>query len=564
MRSPPAEHRAHGRPPWRTWIAGLAWVPCVVLTAWLHRRCVTTYFAPDDLISLERARGLLPPYPVAFWRILSGSGYFAVTLPLFGTDPFPYHLVNLLVHCVNVALVFQLARRWSGRERVGLLASGLFATSRIYTTALVQAVGLEELLALTFTLLAFLAFDAGRVRRVLAACIMFGMALLSKESVFLLPVVLLLPLPPAVHRRRRLVAVTAMLGASALYAIAFTAANGSMAIHRGEAYETRYGMNLFHGLMTYVAWMANFRETTPDLTSGVSYAAWRTALWLVAALAVASLAARREAALVGAGIAWFVLALAAVLPFVNHYESFYLYAALPGAAIAVAGACDALVAWAADRNGIRGSPRARIAGAAGWLLATGLIVSQLWVSERLDQRRWQSTIPGTTLATDPAIRKCQVAEHLVESLAACAGGGRARLLFVTPAAMRTVLDTRTGNAVADSDEHVAPLFIAVLDGGRALRAIYPQLDSVASVASWSPAYEGFDIVAANGDGYATEFGEGPGAHLRLAQAMVAAGISRDALDELTEAIGAYPNVARLIAERAAIQAALRDSTQPRR
>src|SRR5262249_6029048 len=109
----------------------LAWLGaavCIALAIALHRRCVGSYFSPDDLVALERARGLVAPHGVPFWRVLAGSGYFVAALRVFGSNPWPWHVVSLAVHTANVALLFLLARRWSGRTVVATLAAGLFAT----------------------------------------------------------------------------------------------------------------------------------------------------------------------------------------------------------------------------------------------------------------------------------------------------------------------------------------------------------------------------------------------------------------------------------------------------
>src|SRR5437867_1142998 len=71
--------------------AALATLACVVLALWVHRRALGAYFSPDDLISFERVRGLLPPHPLPFWRFLSGPVYFAAGLRVFGVDPFSFH-----------------------------------------------------------------------------------------------------------------------------------------------------------------------------------------------------------------------------------------------------------------------------------------------------------------------------------------------------------------------------------------------------------------------------------------------------------------------------------------
>ena len=84
-----------------------AWLAlaCALLALWTQRRAMSIYFHPDDLISMEWTRGILPSPDFGLWRLLSGKAYFAAALSVFGTDPFPYHLLNLLVHMANVVPV---------------------------------------------------------------------------------------------------------------------------------------------------------------------------------------------------------------------------------------------------------------------------------------------------------------------------------------------------------------------------------------------------------------------------------------------------------------------------
>ncbi|MFI5370598.1 MAG: tetratricopeptide repeat protein [Candidatus Eisenbacteria bacterium] len=506
------------------------------------------FFAPDDLISLERARGLVAPYPVPFWRVLSGSGYFALALRGFGTDPFRYHLFNLLVHALNVTLVFLLARRWSRRTLVATLAAGLFSVSRLYSTALLQAVGIEELLALAFTLLALLAFDATRPRRVLAACGLFAAALLSKESVLLVPLILLLPLAPVAPWRRRVAGVAALLAVSAVYLIVFFAWRGSMTVSGGEAYATRYGVNLLHNLMTYVSWMGNLGDATPDLTGRVSDTAWRHAIWIVAGLVTLAAAAWRDPVLVVAGFAWFVLALVPVLAYLHHSYLHYLYPALPGMTLAIGRSCDALFDWAGARW------RAPVARRVGWALAAVLILTHAGLTERVNERRWSAMTPGTELPVDPVLRKGELARHVVDTIDPSIQGRHARLVFLTPPEASTLVDITTGRSIAEPGSGIPNLLISVLDEGRGLRALRPQLDSVAFVPRWSMAYRDFDLVATTVDGFAVNFGQGPVAHLELARALFDSGNAKLAVDDLDAAIPAYPGDPRLAYTRARIVA----------
>ena len=53
---------------------------CSALALWVQRGALGVYFHPDDLISLERARGLLPTLDYGPWRLLSGRLFFAAAL----------------------------------------------------------------------------------------------------------------------------------------------------------------------------------------------------------------------------------------------------------------------------------------------------------------------------------------------------------------------------------------------------------------------------------------------------------------------------------------------------
>src|SRR2546423_7587389 len=108
----------------------LAVIACAALAFWVHRRALGVYFHPDDLISMEWARGILPAPEFGLWRLLSGRLFFMTALRAFGANPVPYHVVNLALHVVNVALVYALARRYGTPRSGALLAAGWFGTAR--------------------------------------------------------------------------------------------------------------------------------------------------------------------------------------------------------------------------------------------------------------------------------------------------------------------------------------------------------------------------------------------------------------------------------------------------
>ena len=100
---------------------------CALLAAWVFRRALFSFFSsPDDLFYLEQAVGLRPT-PLGPFRFLSQVVYFRAMVGLVGLDPFPFHAVSLLVHIVNAALVFALARVAGARRIVAWFGAVLFA-----------------------------------------------------------------------------------------------------------------------------------------------------------------------------------------------------------------------------------------------------------------------------------------------------------------------------------------------------------------------------------------------------------------------------------------------------
>ncbi len=115
---------------------------------------------------------------------------------LFGLDPRPYHLANIVYHGVNTTLVFQVARRFLGGVRPAFIVALLFAVHPIQTEAVTYISGRKDLLATLFYLLAFLGFlryCARAQRGPLALTVLaFFLALLSKESAMTFPAACLL------------------------------------------------------------------------------------------------------------------------------------------------------------------------------------------------------------------------------------------------------------------------------------------------------------------------------------------------------------------------------------
>lgn len=82
---------------------------------------------------------------------------------LGGFQPWGYHLVNVLLHCLATGLVVRVARKIfpSSCVPVGPAIAGLmFATHPVHTEAVAGIVGRADLAACNFYLLSFLAYVA--------------------------------------------------------------------------------------------------------------------------------------------------------------------------------------------------------------------------------------------------------------------------------------------------------------------------------------------------------------------------------------------------------------------
>jgi protein O-mannosyl-transferase len=146
-----------------------------------------------------RTNGVLPDVlyrPLTLWSYLANEA-------LTPGEPWPFHLVNIVLHALVSVLVSVLTWRLMGSRAVAVITGIFFAAHPIHVEAVANVVGRAELLAGLWSLLALLVFlpvrplgeESGPRRRgwwhggLVAVC--FLAALLSKET----PVTLLVALP---------------------------------------------------------------------------------------------------------------------------------------------------------------------------------------------------------------------------------------------------------------------------------------------------------------------------------------------------------------------------------
>jgi tetratricopeptide (TPR) repeat protein len=507
---------------------------CGALALWAQRRTLDAYFSIDDLVHFERLRGLVPGTS-SIWRWISNEAYMRGALGWFGANARPYHVVNWLLHGANAALLYAFVRALGGGAPGAVLAAGLFSTSRLYLPALFQAVGMGELLALTGTLGAMLLALRDGVRARVLALASFVVALLAKESVAFLPAVLLISTGRDESLRSRLARAGPLLVLGLGYFAFLYVMNSKLGGARGEAYAMGFGTNLFHNLMTYCAWVADLRSPMPDARNGIDELAWKVGLWVALGLLLIALATIRRTRLPLVGAAWFVLALGPILPLLHHSFAYYLYAPLAGLGLLLGGALDATV-----RNRV-----------AAWALVMLAIVAHAWRSDQLTEIRLLLRVRGSDLALDSFLRKSEVAHHAAAGVErAITGREHVKIFVYRPPIRQHMYSATTGQEISMDQAAAAPirkydLVTEVLDQGRALRAIYPAIDTLVFADRWEPALKDYELFLI-GEGYGLySMGTGAEAVNKVAGLLVTNEYPEIARQLYADAIVAMPDDASL-------------------
>ncbi|RJP75673.1 MAG: tetratricopeptide repeat protein [Candidatus Abyssobacteria bacterium SURF_17] len=142
--------------------------------------------------------------PEAFSHPVSGHVYrplasftFALNYALNGLNPFGYHLVNILLHALNVFLVFILLQQLGFQHQSSFVGALMFAVHAVHSEAVTWIAGRGNMLFLFFFLLAYVLYmraDSGSQRRrfllTLVSAAAYGLSLLAKEMALPLPIIL--------------------------------------------------------------------------------------------------------------------------------------------------------------------------------------------------------------------------------------------------------------------------------------------------------------------------------------------------------------------------------------
>ncbi len=286
----------------------------------------------DDFIHFSRLRTdpalvqmLATPDPFRFYRPVVQSSFW-LNSQLFGLNPGSFRMINLLLHMAVIASVFVLARKLLVHPRAALLATLAFAlTPKAHPIGVLWISGRGDLLMALFSVLAVLAWvqwhESQRSRWVIMSSCCYVLAILSKETAILLPLLLLVTPSYRVAITRRSIAAVLIMVAGA--AVVFGARMRAGAMMPGTL-DSHYGL-----IQPVVRWARNLENYVgrvfPSALGLLAIAG--IPAWVHQRSTGTQLDRRKLRDLALFAVAWFFVFVLPVLPISSRSE-LYLY--LPG------------------------------------------------------------------------------------------------------------------------------------------------------------------------------------------------------------------------------------------
>ena len=134
-------------------------------------------------------------FHVGIWHPLTWLSH-ALDCQLYGLDPSGHHATSLLLHVLNVVLLFWVLQRATGYLGRSMLVAALFAAHPINVESVAWLAERKNLLSMFFFLLALGAYrwytERPHVRRYSVVAVLFALGLMAKPQVITFPCVLLL------------------------------------------------------------------------------------------------------------------------------------------------------------------------------------------------------------------------------------------------------------------------------------------------------------------------------------------------------------------------------------
>lgn len=130
-----------------------------------------------------------------YWHPLTWLSHMA-DVQLFGMDAGAHHLVNVVIHAANSALLFAALNRMTGAPGRSVFVAAVFAAHPLHVESVAWIAERKDVLSTFFSFGALYFYGAyardKRLRTMLAVIVLFAAGLLAKPMILTLPFVLLL------------------------------------------------------------------------------------------------------------------------------------------------------------------------------------------------------------------------------------------------------------------------------------------------------------------------------------------------------------------------------------
>lgn len=419
--------------PYPRWHSACAIIP-LAIAALVSISALWNNFATDDLQLVLNNQFIkdLSNLPLAFttsgWSfgstdiIFSVDPYFrpllnilfTINYAFFGTAPWGWHLVNVLIHMAVAMLVFVVIKEAVDSRWIAVIAASLFAAHPVHSESVAWVSGVTDPLMTLLLLPAFYFYlrarKSGRIYLMVAALPLYFFALMSKETAIILPLVVgyceLFYFKDSSRMRQRIIRASIYIGLFALPIVIYLLMRYQVLSGVLFSSEPRYPLwpaiaTIPLAVTKYLALMAiptgySYQHYTPLVESALSVRF--IAPFVLLASLVGAVIAVKSRALTFAAV-WFILFLTPALAAIRQFDlesliqERYLYLPSIGFCLAVAMGIE----WLATRSffGVR-----RTAAFLGFTVA----VVAVWGSISFIQNRvWRDTVTvyKNSVAVDP-------------------------------------------------------------------------------------------------------------------------------------------------------------------
>lgn len=325
------------------WLALASAFALTAIVYLVYASAVSTGFFADDYNLLPPAVRLDPlayftyyfdpRLPTHWYRPLQGAQFW-IEWQLFGADPAGFHLVNILIHAINAALLFALVWRAARRWRIAFLAALTYATFPVYALTVNWICATDSLMTIFYLLgtwfwLNYLERESKR--DYLIVLVAFALSLLAKQMAITLPAILflidrwLIAQPSTwvtLIRRYAMLVVVAGIFAAIQYS---TRSTHTFA----EVFGYSLGAQILSMLIQYLSLLVfpwgYYPPTDTQITEGFPFADTGNLIWLASAIVLfVFLAVSRKSRVLGFLGSALLITLVPVLPF-PFVELRYLY-----------------------------------------------------------------------------------------------------------------------------------------------------------------------------------------------------------------------------------------------